>query len=129
MMTSYLLLKTVHQAAVLLSFTGFAVRGLASLGGARWVRGRAARTLPHGVDTVLLVSALAMAVVGRWNPLDHTWLAAKIVALFVYIGLGTVALSPTRTRRVRAVAGAAALATFAYIVSVALSKSALGFLS
>lgn len=126
---SYLLLKTVHQGAVILSVTGFAVRGLASFGGGGWVRGRAARTLPHVIDTVLLGSALSMAVIARWNPLEQPWLAAKLVALVAYIALGRVALAPARPLCTRVAAWAAALVTVAYIVSVALHKSALGFLS
>lgn len=62
------MLKTVHQAAVALSIGGFFTRGLAGLLGARWVRGRAARTLPHIVDSVLLASAIAMAWMLRLTP-------------------------------------------------------------
>ncbi|MBL8301788.1 MAG: SirB2 family protein [Ideonella sp.] len=126
---SYLLLKAVHQGAVVLSVTGFVVRGLAAFGGAGWVRGRVARTLPHAIDTVLLGSAVSMAVIARWHPLEQPWLAAKLVALAVYIALGRVALAPSRPLHTRVAAWAAALATVAYIVSAALHKSALGFLS
>ncbi|MEO8836911.1 MAG: SirB2 family protein, partial [Caldimonas sp.] len=47
---SYEAVKVVHLLAVAISGTGFFVRGWASLAGARWVRGRAARTLPHVND-------------------------------------------------------------------------------
>ena len=50
----YATLRLVHQAAVMLSISGFIARGLAALAGAAWVRGRVARTLPHVIDTVLL---------------------------------------------------------------------------
>ena len=46
-----------------------------------------------------------------------------------YIGAGTAALKRGRTLRVRIAALVVALATFGYIVSVAITKSALGFLS
>ena len=46
-------LKLIHQGAVALSFTGFFARGCGMLVSAEWVRGRAARTWPHIVDTVL----------------------------------------------------------------------------
>jgi uncharacterized membrane protein SirB2 len=49
--------------------------------------------------------------------------------LVVYFGLGTVALKRGRTRGVRVVAFAAAIATFGYIVSVAITKTPLGFLA
>jgi uncharacterized membrane protein SirB2 len=123
----YAAVKLVHQAAVALSFGGFFARGLGALAGAGWVRGRAARTLPHLVDTLLLVSAIALAWSLRLSPLAAPWLLAKIVALLVYIGLGMVALRPGRSRGRRAAAYVAALITFAYIVSVAVSKNAAGF--
>ena len=119
-------LKTVHQIAVALSGAGFFARGLASLLGAAWVRSRLARTLPHIVDTVLLGSALLLAWMLRLTPGSAPWLTAKIVGLLVYIGLGIVALRPGRAPAVRGVAWVAALATFAWIVTVSVTKNPLG---
>jgi uncharacterized membrane protein SirB2 len=98
----YLAVKTIHQTAVALSFGGFVVRGLAALRGARWVRARAARTLPHVVDSVLLASALVLAWSLRLDPTATPWLAAKIVGLLAYIALGIVALRPGRPVGLRA---------------------------
>lgn len=123
----YATVKTIHQAAVALSFTGFFARGLASLAGAAWVQGRLAKSLPHIVDSVLLLSALMLAWMLRLNPASTPWLMAKIIGLVVYIGLGMLALRPNRPPAVRAAAWLAALATFAYIVSVALTKRPAGF--
>lgn len=125
----YLTLKLIHQSAVTLSIAGFFARGVASLSGAAWVRGRAARTLPHVVDSVLLVSAVALAWTLRLDPLATPWLGAKIVGLLVYIGLGMVALKPTRPRAVRVAAWLAALVCFAQIVATAFTKSPLGLLA
>lgn len=125
----YVTLKLVHQGAVAISVAGFFVRGLASFAGAPWVRGRMARTLPHVVDTVLLLSALGLAWMLRLTPGNSSWLLAKIVGLVVYVMLGVVALRPGRPRGVRMVAWLAALATVAWIVSVAITKTPLGFLA
>lgn len=125
----YAALKLVHQGAVTLSIAGFVARGAASLAGAAWVRGRAARTLPHLVDTVLLASAIGLAWMLRLNPLETPWLAAKIAGLLAYIGLGMVALKPTRPRPVRVVAWLAALLCFAQIVATAITKQPLGLLA
>ncbi len=119
----------LHEIAVLLSFCGFAARGAAAIAGAAWVRGRLARTVPHVVDTVLLASALVLVVLARLNPLTTSWLLAKILGLLVYIVLGMVALRPGPRRGVRIAAWIAALLVFAWIVSVAFSKSPAGFLS
>ena len=122
----YFTVKLMHQVAVALSLTGFFVRGAASLAGAGWVQGRAAKTLPHLVDTVLLLSALTLAWMLRLTPGNAPWLLAKIVGLVVYVGLGVVALRPGRSRTLRAAAWVGALATAAWIVSVALTKNPLG---
>jgi uncharacterized membrane protein SirB2 len=122
----YFAIKTLHQTAVALSMTGFFARGLGSLLGAPWVGSRLAKTLPHIVDTVLLASALLLAWTLRLNPAQSPWLLAKISGLLVYIGLGMVALRPTRPARLRATAWLAALATFGWIVSVAITKDPRG---
>ena len=123
----YFAVKTIHQAAVVLSVTGFFARGAGSLLGATWTSGRLARTVPHVVDSVLLVSALWLAWTLRLTPTATPWLLAKIIGLLVYIGLGVVALKPGRPAPVRAAAWIAALVTFGWIVSVAITKNPLGF--
>lgn len=125
----YVVLKILHQSAVTLSVAGFFVRGIGSLRGAAWIRGRLAKTLPHVVDTVLLLSALTLAWSLRLTPGAAPWLTAKIIGLLVYIGLGMIALRQGRPVRQRALAWVAALLTFAWIVSVAISKNPVGFLA
>lgn len=125
----YFTLKLVHQTAVALSITGFFVRGAASLAGARWVAGRAAKALPQLIDTVLLVSALALAFTLRLTPGNAPWLMAKIAGLVVYIALGVVALRADRPHGVRAAAWVGALAVVGWMVSVAITKSPLGIFS
>ena len=120
----YATLKLVHQGAVVLSVFGFFVRGLASLAGASWVRSRMARSLPHVVDTVLLLSALGLAWMLRLTPGNSSWLLAKIVGLVVYVLLGIVALRPDRPRAVRVTAWLAALAR-RWIVSCGLKTPSL----
>ena len=126
-MVDYALVKTVHQGAVALSIAGFFARGAAARAGADWVRGRLARTLPHIVDSVLLVSALTLAWMLRLTPANAPWLLAKILGLLAYIGLGVIALRPGRPLPVRATAWVAALAVVGWIVSVALLKDPRGF--
>ena len=125
----YATVKLIHQSAVALSIGGFFARGLGALSSAAWVRSRLAKTVPHIVDSVLLLSALTLAWTLRINPGHAPWLMAKIVGLLVYIGFGMVALRPGRSTALRASAWLAALATFGWIVSVAISKNPLGFLA
>ena len=128
----YPTLKLIHVSAVALSFLGFAARGIGVLRAASWVRGRLARTLPHLVDTVLLISALGMLWSIRLSPWALPWLRAKLVGLVVYIALGVLALRPVKASHkaspVSFVAWIGALGVFGYIVSVALTRSPRGLL-
>ena len=125
----YFTLKLVHQTAVALSFAGFFARGVGALTGSAWVRSRLAKTLPHGIDSVLLLSALALAWQLQANPATTPWLLAKILGLLVYIALGVVALRAGINTPLRAMAWVGALLTFCYIASVAISKHPAGFFS
>jgi uncharacterized membrane protein SirB2 len=124
----YPAVKQVHMSAAALSIALFLLRGAWMMASPQRLARRWVRIVPHVVDTVLLVSALWLA----WQigfAANANWLGAKIVALFVYIGLGTIALKRGRTRETRVATFVAAVLTFAYIVSVAITKSPLGPLS
>lgn len=124
----YATLKLIHQSAVTISFAGFFARGVGMLRDAPWVRHRVAKTLPHLVDTVLIVSAIWLAWMLRLTPSNAPWIAAKIAGLLVYIAVGMVALRFGRTKPVRAAAWIGAMLVFAWIVSVAITKDPRGFL-
>lgn len=119
---SYALIKTTHVTCAALSFSLFFLRGLWMLYAPQRLQALWVRVLPHVIDTVLLGSAVTLAVLSRQSPLDLPWLAAKIVALLAYIGLGMIALRRGRTRGVRALAWVAALCVFGYIVAVAYTR-------
>jgi uncharacterized membrane protein SirB2 len=87
----------------------------------RWVR-----VTPHIVDTVLLASAIALAVISSQYPLAQNWLTAKVVGLVVYVVLGAMVLRRGKTRAARAAYFVAALLVFGYIVSVAMARNPLG---
>jgi uncharacterized membrane protein SirB2 len=121
----YLALKQLHIACVLVSGAGFLLRGLFILA-ERPLSNRWVRILPHLVDTVLLGSAIALAVISHQYPFVQPWLTAKVIGLLAYIACGTMALKRGKTRASRAAFFAAALLIYAYIASVALTRSPLG---
>ena len=82
-------------------------------------------TLPQVNDTLLLISGLAMAQRLQQYPFTQPWLTTKLVALLAYIVLGSIALKRGRTWRQRALAGVLAIGCFGYIVTVALTRSAM----
>ncbi|MFZ5509205.1 MAG: SirB2 family protein [Pseudomonadota bacterium] len=126
---AYVVLKHIHVLAVVLSFSGFFVRGLWMLADSPMLNRRWVKVAPHVNDTVLLASALALAALIGQYPFVHGWLTAKVLGLLAYIGLGMFALRRGRSKAVRVAFWLAALLIFGYIVSVALSKNPWGFLA
>ena len=127
MTTSYAAIRQVHVAAAAVSLALFLLRGAWMLYSPPRLQVRWVRIVPHCVDTILLASAVWLAwQLGAEG--TRGWLVAKVIAVVVYIAAGTMALKRGHTRGVRFGAFIVALFTFAYIVSVALTKSALGFL-
>jgi uncharacterized membrane protein SirB2 len=125
---NYLLLKHFHMTCAALSGGFFLVRGTWILAGSKLLQRRWVRTLPHIVDSLLLASAIGLAAWSHQYPGRMAWLTAKVAALAAYIVLGAVALKYGRTRAIRGAALVGALATFGYIVGVALSKNPVFFL-
>jgi len=123
----YAVLRATHITCAALSIAGFLLRGTWMLRGSPLLRARATRILPHIVDTLLLASAIGLLFLINQAPFANHWLTAKVVLLLVYIGLGTVALKRGRTRRVRVVAFAGAVAVFAWIVGIALNRQPLAW--
>lgn len=126
---SYLILKHIHVTAVILSGTGFLLRGLLMLQDSPLLQKRLPKVLPHVIDTILLGSALAMAVISAQYPFVLPWLTAKVFGLLAYIVFGMMALKRGRTKAQRAGWFVAALAALAYIVSVALTRDPRGVLA
>ena len=118
----YLPVKQLHVASVALSISLFVLRAGWRLYAPERLQRRWVRIVPHVIDTALLLSGVLLAwQLGAAGV--RGWLAAKLVALLLYIVLGAVALRYGRTRGVRTAAAMGAVLTFAYIVSVAITKS------
>lgn len=122
---SYLALKHLHISCVVLSGLGFCLRGWWMLTESPMRQHRLTRILPHIVDTLLLGSALTMAWLSGQYPFVNGWLTAKLFGLLAYILLGMMALKRGRTLAARQRYFGLALLAYAYIVSVALTRSPL----
>lgn len=122
---SYLTLKLLHVTSVALSYALFVTRGFWMMRASPLLEQRWVKVVPHVVDTVLLASAVTMAIISAQYPFRSNWLTAKVIALLVYIVLGTIALKRGKTRQARIVAWIAAQAVFFYIVAVAVTRQPL----
>lgn len=122
-------LRIVHVTCAAISVSLFTLRGTWMLAESAMLQRRWVRIAPHVIDTILLGSAIALAVTIRQYPFLNAWLTAKLLGLVTYIVLGTIALKRGRTRCIRAGALAAALVVFAYIVGAAVQHSPLSWLA
>lgn len=120
---SLLLLKSIHISCVASSYMLFFLRGIWSLNGSAIMSQRWVKIVPHVVDTLLIVSAVALAFSIRQYPFVDAWLTAKLFALLLYIGLGFVALRYGRSKTVRLSAWIIAQLVFIYIVMVAIGHN------
>jgi len=114
-----MMLKAIHISCVFLSFSLFFLRGIWLLRGSSSMQQRWVKIAPHSIDTVLLTSAILLAWQLGYTPFNAPWLAAKIIALILYISLGVLAFRFAKTDTLRLYAWLAALLTFSYIVAAA----------
>jgi uncharacterized membrane protein SirB2 len=119
----YAALKAVHVSSVAATYALFLMRGIWMMHTPHMLARRWVRIVPHVIDTLLLASAIALTVTIREYPFVAGWLTAKVIALLVYIVLGSLALRRGRSKRVRVGAWLAAQAVFSYNVAVALTHN------
>jgi|SRR5579872_3668529 len=124
----YLQIRLLHVSCVALSGLLFATRGLLRIVDHPLANHPRARYLSYLIDTTLLAAALLLAWMLHQYPFRDAWLTTKVLLLVLYIGLGIFALKRARSRGARIWALAAALATYASIVGVAIAHHPAGWL-
>jgi uncharacterized membrane protein SirB2 len=124
-----LLLKYLHVTCVVLSISGFVVRGVWMMRESPWLQKKWARVAPHIIDTILLGSAILLAMQTRQYPFVQGWLTAKVLALIAYVVVGAIGLKYGRTKKIRIAAWLVAISIFVYIVLVALTRQVLPFVA
>lgn len=123
-MPLYSLVKIVHISCVIISLSGFAVRGMLKLSGSGILQNKLVRVLPHIVDTVLLVSAITLVVMSGMYPWLVGWVGVKLIALIAYILAGSIFMRSRQKSAAQYSWFAISLLLAGYIVVVALTKSA-----
>ncbi len=118
----YIPLKLIHIGSAALSITLFILRGIWMMAWPHLLYVKPVRIVPHIVDTILLASALLLVWQLGQYPFVTGWLTAKVTALAVYIVLGSIALKHGSSKSIRIIAWFFALAVFAYIIAVAVTR-------
>jgi uncharacterized membrane protein SirB2 len=120
---SYTILKTTHVTCALIAYVLFFTRGVWVITNPQRLKLAWVRIVPHGVDSLLLASAIGLVVVTSQYPGPLAWLNVKIAGLILYIGLGMAAFRFCKSRGSKIVAWVLAQMTFLYIVLVAVTRT------
>ena len=121
--------KMIHVACVAASYALFFLRGVWLMQDSSMLRRRWVKIVPHVTDTLLLLSAIVLAIGIQQYPFIDNWLTAKVIGLVFYIGFGMIAFRFGKTMRTKITAWVAAQLVFFYIVAVALTHNPLPFLA
>lgn len=90
-----------------------------------WLELKLVKIVPHIVDTVLIITAIILSWQIKQYPFADDWLTAKVLALLVYIGFGMIALHYGKTKRQKILAFVLAVATYSYILAVAMTRTSI----
>lgn len=116
------MIKVIHISCALLTILSFSVRGIFMLLDSRLLQHRAVKILPHIIDAVLLGTGVALAVKYFSTITSHDWLLLKLIAVPVYIVLGSIALKYGKSKAARLTALLASWAVLGLIVTLALLR-------
>jgi len=118
------MLKSMHVMLAYATVVGFILRAFWSLSaneaGRALVRTKAARILPHVVDTALLAIGVALAAMARISPVEG-WLGAKLAGLAAYVGFGVLTLRG-RSTALKSIGLLGALLSVGYVLAVAFTR-------
>jgi uncharacterized membrane protein SirB2 len=122
---AYAIIVKIHMLTAILSLIGFVVRAAWKVRSPEKLSRKWVKITPHVNDTLMLVSGIVLLFILGLAPWDTGWVAAKILGLLVYIGLGIVALKKAQTPWAIFFWTLAALAVYVYILLVAKTKMVL----
>ncbi len=123
------MLKDIHVTTVIITITLFLLRAFWVFTRSAMMQRKWVRIVPHVNDTILFITAAGLSISLQQYPFVHGWVTAKVVALLFYIVFASYALKRARSKRSQLIFFILALATVSYIVSVALTRNPVWFLS
>ncbi|HGY1165249.1 TPA: invasion regulator SirB2 [Citrobacter braakii] len=125
-MTTFSVLLSIHLISIALSVGLLTLRFWWRYTDARLASARWSRIVPPIIDTVLLLSGVALIVKTHILPFtgQGTWLTEKLFGVIIYIVLGFIALDYRRARsqQARLIAFPLALVVLYIIIKLATTK-------
>lgn len=124
----YLPIKHTHLLLMAISVGFFIVRAISSITAAQWITAKWAKISPHVIDTLLVSTGIGLAIITSQYPFLTAWLTVKIGFLIAYIGFG-VAVMKAPSAGKKLLFFALAMLSVVFLISVALSRNPMGFMS
>lgn len=117
------MIKLIHMSTAFISISFFVIRGFWVFNHTEMMNKKWVKIVPHINDTILLVTAIFLAISIQQYPFTHDWLTAKFIALLLYIVFGMFALKRAKNMKNKVIFFVFALSVFIYIVGVAVNRS------
>jgi len=115
-------IKHSHLLFISLSFIFFFIRGSGMILNTDWYKKQWLNLTTYIIDSLLLVTGIVLAILSQQYPFIYGWLTVKLIAVILYILLGSIALSYGKTKTIRTLSWFTALIIFGYIIMVAIKK-------
>ena len=122
-MDSYVLIKMMHAVLVLSIGLLFLWRAYLTLTRSPAQNAKLPTMLAHTLSLGVLASGLTLVALYGQMP---AWVMTKLIFLFVFIALGVIAFKRAKSRTVQLTMMTLALLTYAFLVSVAVTKQPVG---
>lgn len=120
-------MKHLHITLAVLSISLFTYRFILTLMASKKLEQKWLKITPHVIDTCLLIVGISLAVNLHLNPVEHLWLAEKLLALFAYIFTGYYTLKLARNRAMQIIGYLGAMGWIMLIIRLAMTREGLFF--
>jgi uncharacterized membrane protein SirB2 len=115
------MIKLIHIIFILTSLASFIARIALSVFKPSILQIKIFKIAPHIIDTVLLVSGIALVIQGNWLEGEFGWILSKLILLLVYIVFGVMAMRFSNYKRWLAFTGA--ITCYIFIFMIAITKN------
>lgn len=116
------MIKLIHLTFILTSIVSFSGRFALSFFKPEMLQNKIIKIAPHVIDTVLLISGVALVLQGGWLEGEFGWIVSKLTLLAGYIIFGVVAMR-AEVKGKRWLAFIAALLCYVGIFIIAITKN------
>ncbi len=119
------MIKIIHILFIFTSFASFVGRfGLSQIN-PKILNNKILKIAPHVIDTILLLSGIALVAQGEWLEREYYWIESKFILLICYIIFGIVAMRLSGF--IRWLAFLCAITCYSFIFNIAITKNSFIF--